>query len=57
MVLIQRSRGYHGAELIVRGHRQDCPVCKAVNPRAVFVDNCYGEFTETTEPAALERTW
>ncbi len=55
VVHIQRSRGYtqrnafslETIQKVVRTVRQ-------VNPKAViFVDNCYGEFTQTREPLAV----
>ena len=55
VVLIQRSRGYAQrptltTELIGRA----VGIIKRQRPDvAVFVDNCYGEFTEVIEPAAV----
>ena len=51
-VLIQRSRGYSTrASLSVAEIGQMCTAIRAVNPHAaILVDNCYGEFVETTEP-------
>lgn len=55
MVLVQRSRGYSWRRALSCadiGRIADC--VKSVNPHAVvFVDNCYGEFTETREPCAV----
>lgn len=55
VVFIQRSRGYSLrpslgiGEIEVLIHHT-----KALNPRAiVIVDNCYGEFTEASEPPAV----
>lgn len=52
VVVIQRSRGYSTREpLSVHDIGRICKAVKAVNPKTIcFVDNCYGEFTETTEP-------
>lgn len=54
MVLVQRSRGYSWRRSLSCndiGRISDC--VKAANPNAVvFVDNCYGEFTEVCEPIA-----
>ena len=51
-VLIQRSRGYSTRDsLSVAQIGQLCAVVRENNPDAVIiVDNCYGEFVETTEP-------
>ena len=51
-VLIQRSRGYATrASLSVAEIGALCQVVRKVNPgAAILVDNCYGEFVETTEP-------
>jgi len=55
MVLIQRSRGYSWRRALSCENIGRIARCvKAANPRAVvFVDNCYGEFTETMEPCAV----
>ena len=52
VVVIQRSRGYSTREpLSVMDIEKICAAVKSVNPKTIcFVDNCYGEFTETTEP-------
>jgi len=52
-VLIQRSRGYSSRRaLSVAEIQAIIRAVKRVNPNAVcIVDNCYGEFTETTEPS------
>lgn len=51
-VVIQRSRGYSTREpLSVTDIEKICKVVKAKNPETIcFVDNCYGEFTEMSEP-------
>lgn len=51
-VMIQRSRGYGERKaLSVEEIGKICRVVKAVNPQTnIMVDNCYGEFTDTTEP-------
>ena len=55
MIYIQKSQGYSGRRALLR---QDLvAIFRAVrekNPSTVlFVDNCYGEFTEEEEPCAL----
>lgn len=52
VVVIQRSRGYSTREpLSVTDIEKICKVVKAKNPETIcFVDNCYGEFTEMSEP-------
>lgn len=52
VVVIQRSRGYSTREpLSVADIEIICKAVKAKNPKTLcFVDNCYGEFTEMTEP-------
>ena len=54
-VLIQRSRGYSTRDsLSVAQIGQLCAVVRENNPDAVIiVDNCYGEFVETTEPTQV----
>ena len=51
-VEVQRSRGYADRGAVsVEDIGRICDVVHEVNPgAAVIVDNCYGEFTETTEP-------
>ena len=51
-VLIQRSRGYDTRRaLTVEEIGEICDAVKRVNPQLpVFVDNCYGEFTQVIEP-------
>ena len=52
MVLIQRSRGYDTRKsLTIDVIEHICKVVKSKNPNCIcFVDNCYGEFTDTKEP-------
>lgn len=52
MVLIQRSRGYDTRKsLTIDVIENICKVVKSKNPNCIcFVDNCYGEFTDTKEP-------
>lgn len=52
MVLIQRSRGYSQRKsLDIATIERIIKVVKAQNPECIcFVDNCYGEFTQTLEP-------
>lgn len=52
VIVIQRSRGYSTREpLSVTDIEKICKVVKAKNPETIcFVDNCYGEFTEMSEP-------
>lgn len=52
MVLIQRSRGYSlRKSLNIDTIEKIIRVVKSKNPDCIcFVDNCYGEFTETKEP-------
>ena len=52
LVFIQRSRGYAVRQTLSCAQIGDiCKIVKRVNPHAaILVDNCYGEFTETTEP-------
>ena len=51
-VLVQRSRGYSPRRaLSVKEIGEICETVHGANKNAaVFVDNCYGEFTETIEP-------
>jgi cystathionine beta-lyase family protein involved in aluminum resistance len=55
MVHIQRSRGYSWRpSLRVAAIGRLCEQVKALQPDCVcFVDNCYGEFVEMEEPAAV----
>ncbi len=52
MVYLQRSRGYSlRPSLTVEEIEKICTIAKQRNPRCiVMVDNCYGEFVQTTEP-------
>lgn len=54
-VLIQRSRGYSTRDsLSVAEIGVICEAVRRVNPQAaIIVDNCYGEFVETTEPTQV----
>ncbi|MEA4899453.1 MAG: methionine gamma-lyase family protein [Christensenellaceae bacterium] len=54
LVLIQRSRGYDWRRsLSVAEIDEAARAIRAARPNAwVMVDNCYGEFTQTSEPAA-----
>lgn len=54
MALIQRSRGYSMRHPLTVAQIADiCRIIKEQNPSCIcFVDNCYGEFVETTEPTA-----
>ena len=54
-VEIQRSRGYSSRPAFtVDEIGRMCEIIHRVNPAAsVIVDNCYGEFTETTEPTQV----
>ncbi len=52
-VFIQRSRGYstQRSSLTVEQIGRMVRLVRTLNPRpAIFVDNCYGEFVEKTEP-------
>ncbi len=52
MVTIQRSRGYSlRNSLTINDIEKIVNIVKNINPNIVcFVDNCYGEFTQTLEP-------
>ena len=52
MVLIQRSKGYSTRKsLTIETIEKICKIVKEKNPNCIcFVDNCYGEFTDTKEP-------
>lgn len=54
-VLIQRSKGYSTrASLSVDEIGALCKVIRENNPQAaILVDNCYGEFVETSEPTQV----
>ncbi len=55
LVLIQRSCGYSWrSSLSIHNINKIIQLVKQRNPNIVcFVDNCYGEFTETQEPTAV----
>ena len=55
VVHIQRSRGYTQRNAFdLATIRKVAETARAANPRAViFVDNCYGEFTQKQEPLAF----
>jgi len=52
MVMIQRSRGYSlRSALTIEEIHSLAKLAKEINPEViVFVDNCYGEFVQETEP-------
>lgn len=55
LLMIQRSRGYSVRDaLTVEEIGEIIAAAKAANPEIlVFVDNCYGEFVEETEPTQV----
>ena len=56
VALIQRSRGYcmDRPSLMVKEIGDICSLVKTINPDCIcFVDNCYGEFVEVSEPTAV----
>ena len=55
VVLIQRSRGYSmRPSLAIETIEKICAQVHALKPDCIcFVDNCYGEFTETKEPTEV----
>lgn len=55
IALIQRSRGYSLREpLKISDIEKICASVKSANKNCItFVDNCYGEFVETLEPAEV----
>jgi len=55
VVFVQRSKGYLDRRTLTSGEIGELvKVVKAVSPDTfVYVDNCYGEFTEKLEPSAL----
>ncbi len=55
MVYLQRSRGYAWRKaLTIREIRETIAFVRKIRPDViVFIDNCYGEFTETEEPTAV----
>jgi cystathionine beta-lyase family protein involved in aluminum resistance len=54
VILIQRSRGYSlRRPLSLANISQICRQIKQLQPNCIcFVDNCYGEFVDTSEPTA-----
>ena len=54
VLYLQRSRGYSNRDVITGAQLQALiAALKQMNPTAlIFVDNCYGEFTEVQEPTA-----
>ena len=56
VALIQRSRGYSERRpLSIADIREITARVKAANPACIcFVDNCYGEFVDTSEPTDVE---
>ncbi|MBU3217638.1 methionine gamma-lyase family protein [Clostridium estertheticum] len=52
LVHIQRSTGYGWRKaLLISEIKEIIKAAKSINPNVIcFVDNCYGEFIETTEP-------
>lgn len=55
MIYLQRSRGYAWREaLTIDKIRDAIEFVRSIRPDVfVFVDNCYGEFTEAVEPTAV----
>ncbi len=55
MVYLQRSRGYAWREaLTIQKIRETISFVRSIRPDVIiFVDNCYGEFTESVEPTAV----
>jgi len=55
MVYLQRSRGYAWREaLMIERIREAIAFVREIRPDViVFVDNCYGEFTEADEPTSV----
>lgn len=55
LISIQRSRGYEWRDSFDLKKIQDYIVrLKSINPDfVIFVDNCYGEFTQTQEPSEI----
>lgn len=55
MVFIQRSRGYEWRESLSKKELKDIILqARKANPQViVFVDNCYGEFTQVYEPTSV----
>ncbi len=55
LVLIQKSRGYSlRKSLSLDDIEKIVKIVKSINPEIIcFVDNCYGEFTDTKEPTEI----
>lgn len=54
VVFLQRSRGYlDRPSLSVEAIKEAVQVIRACSSAFIMVDNCYGEFTEASEPAAV----
>ena len=55
VVFLQKSRGYMWRKALMSDDiKKICSLIKEKSPESiVFVDNCYGEFTESTEPCEL----
>ena len=55
LCLIQRSRGYSfRPTLTLADIERVCAIVHKTNPKVIcFVDNCYGEFTDTREPVQV----
>ena len=55
LVILQRSTGYSNRRAFtVSELKEAIDIVKKINPNIkVFVDNCYGEFTETIEPSQV----
>ena len=55
MILIQKSRGYSlRKSLTLDDIKKIVEIVKSINPGIIcFVDNCYGEFTDTKEPVEV----
>ena len=55
VIYIQRSRGYAlRPALLIQDIEAIIAYCREINPNVpVFVDNCYGEFTEANEPTSV----
>lgn len=53
VVFIQRSKGYLNRPTLSTAEiGEACRLIRSVSDAYIVVDNCYGEFVETTEPAA-----
>jgi cystathionine beta-lyase family protein involved in aluminum resistance len=55
IISIQRSRGYEWRDsLDIQKIQDHIAQLKSINPNfVIFVDNCYGEFTQTMEPSEI----